>query len=1049
MLLSFLCSDFCYLTTWDMDQSLPQIVLDDPPSSGRRGRKQRGSSIISDASDTLQPPGFNSSFNHTVTSLATTITLTPESTDLTLPIDSLKSEKTHLQSSHLKHLDVTPNLSLNFGRRISDLSSNRSGGVRGRKRTHTQIFKDVVSMTPRFRAVQEGEEIPAIICLVSLAACISSKLSATASLFPKVEKLMQCDRDSAKLVHAYELRLEKARPFKAKLADFMYKNNRTLVADLIQSVLALISSALYIFETYAIIADNEKGKCFYTEFERVNVSGVEIPIYMCVSGTKPGNLNDSLLWIRIIETCFAVVFAVDYGIRFYIARNRFKYFFSMFPLVDLLTIVPVALSWYFGGSTSFGFARVVRLLRLLRVLKAWRLVGDGRSGDWTAIKQANILIFTVFSLLFVASGLIQMVEHNQGLTFGDSVYFMVVTMSTVGYGDISPQTSLGKLIMILVMITAIVLIPVQTRGLMDLLGEQPKERFKNMPSRENGFVILAGHHLTHDEIFMFVKEFYHPVHQAHDPPSLIVVSRVEMSGKLRLLLESQGYKHRMRFVLGSLLEDDTLRKIHAEKAKACFVLATGKIEPATQRGGALGLLAPRHPTESSDDIDTVTALQTLNFRSYSKYNVETYILLNHSAGKSTANAASADYIASLDESRLKLMAQSCICPGLSTLVINFITSFREASTTDRAKLRSNISESDEYKRGMSHVVYEMRVPSQLVGRNFIEAAIAVYMKFEITILGVISKRERENLGCNGETFYRRRQSTWGGFAGTGFSTGPDHDGSVPKSPTMMGNSENDKSGFNFILNPGHRYNLKKDDVLAVLSIDLATCEVCEQYKNFPLSEATHQRNASLYNLNQSASNLHLTRRRAMGDTAENRRRQDIKRHFKSRVWAIISLLKLRPVRSSLPERTVLDVNAPMIKYRDKEKPVPFPDQNIPRYSSDVLGFNSPSLSNLNPTLNSFSGVGIPVAKNASDLDLHRAPHRPRSFSQTDSHYSHAETELSRRIDDLKMQLQAATQQVREGEVMPSSPHTPDLLGASSRSVASMCLFIFLVLKLSL
>ena len=819
-----------------------------------------------------------------------------------------------------------------------------------RQRSRTEIFNDVVSTfqlhattMQNTNRLTEGEGAAAFLTVVACCVCNAVKKSLC---FPPLNTLIHSHADSHKLVKGHEATLISNLPFKTQVYAFLHAQNRSLWSDVIQSVLAVVSSALYVYETYAThveLPDTREFCQHYSPFTSVDVSGSAVDVFFC-SPSSVYRRDDPFLWLAITEACFALIYALDYTLRLYVSQRRLKYIFSLLPIADVITVVPVVLYW--GGvrvGTSFGFVRVVRLLRLFRVLKAYNVI---KGAENSAIKQANILLCTVFSLVFVAAGLIHWAEKDQGISFGDSVYFIVVTMATVGYGDYAPQSTFGKVVIVVLILIAIVLIPVQTRQLVDLISEKPREMFKNIPCGQQGYVILAGHHLTHDDVYTFIKEFYNPTHNVYAdygrgvegyslPPAVIVVSKMPLSNKLRQLLASQEYKHRMRYVLGSLLEDDTLRKIKAQYAKSCFVFATGSELKTSDKQGR----------------DMATSLQTLNFRSFTNYQTETYCLLHHHAGTNAANAASADHLLSLDETRLKLMAQSCLCPGLSTLVINFITSYREDTAQGREKLRSGDvhGEQDEYKRGMSQVVFEMQVPKQLVGLSFIEAAVAVYMKFHITLMGVIKKRECAHTesaeDAVGSPLWTRqgslRRSTLRGvrdmeedFLSPTFSK-------AQATETKIGSMYRKLPEFNFVLNPGHRYKLQEQDVLAVISVDMATCEVCQGYSNFPVG-ARHnarQRRSSPPPPPPSQSPVKSDARdprfmssdgSIMGSYAgtgkrhrpsssvgfgKDRRRVLCRRRLKGFIWAIVSLLKLRPVNASLPERTVLDVNAARIKHR--------------------------------------------------------------------------------------------------------------------------------------
>ncbi len=173
------------------------------------------------------------------------------------------------------------------------------------------------------------------------------------------------------------------------------------------------------------------------------------------------------LSLRILEWIFTGLFTIEYAIRIYVAYNRPKYIRSFYGIVDLLAILPTYLSLFFAGTQYFIVIRALRLLRVFRVLKLVRFLGE--AGTLVRALRASrekitVFLVTVITLVVVIGSLMFLVEgeENGFNNIPVSIYWAIVTLTTVGYGDIAPRTPLGQFLSAIVMILGYGIIAVPT-----------------------------------------------------------------------------------------------------------------------------------------------------------------------------------------------------------------------------------------------------------------------------------------------------------------------------------------------------------------------------------------------------------------------------------------------------------------------------------------------------------------------------------------------------------------------------------------------------------
>ena len=171
--------------------------------------------------------------------------------------------------------------------------------------------------------------------------------------------------------------------------------------------------------------------------------------------------------LMVMQYIFAGIFTLEYLLRIYVVENRRSYMTSFFGIIDLLAIVPFYIAFVIPFARFFPVLRTLRLLRLFSVFKMARYVDEaGILIKALRASRPKIIIFlsTIFFIIIIVGALMYTVEgpENGFVNIPESMYWAVVTVSTVGYGDISPQTELGKLIASFLMIIGYGIIAVPT-----------------------------------------------------------------------------------------------------------------------------------------------------------------------------------------------------------------------------------------------------------------------------------------------------------------------------------------------------------------------------------------------------------------------------------------------------------------------------------------------------------------------------------------------------------------------------------------------------------
>lgn len=216
---------------------------------------------------------------------------------------------------------------------------------------------------------------------------------------------------------------------------------------------------------YSIIfeADTREGKLF----DEILLGTIIFSILLVMLESVPTIRVRYHTLLRSLEWVITAIFTLEYLTRIWVVNRPWKYVFSFYGMVDLFALLPTYLGLFFTGGHSLIVIRAIRLLRVFRILKLSRYTRAGRliaGALWHSREKISVFIIFVLTLALIIGTVMYLVEGEKaGFTdIPTSIYWAIVTLTTVGYGDLSPVTGLGKFLASLVMILGYSIIAVPT-----------------------------------------------------------------------------------------------------------------------------------------------------------------------------------------------------------------------------------------------------------------------------------------------------------------------------------------------------------------------------------------------------------------------------------------------------------------------------------------------------------------------------------------------------------------------------------------------------------
>lgn len=245
-------------------------------------------------------------------------------------------------------------------------------------------------------------------------------------------------------------------------------------------------------------SDTRAGRVFDLTLIWLIILSILVILLESVKGIRE-NYGEAL---TVVEWMFTALFTIEYLLRLLSVKKPLRYALSFYGVVDFLAIAPTYLSLFIPGTHYLLIIRVLRLLRIFRILKLTEYISEARvitSALKASQRKISVFVFAVVAMVTVIGALMYVIEGEaNGFTdIPTSIYWAIVTLTTVGYGDLSPKTALGKSLASVVMIVGYGVIAVPTGIVTAELTRKPK--------RVSTQVCPECHAADHDADAVFCK----------------------------------------------------------------------------------------------------------------------------------------------------------------------------------------------------------------------------------------------------------------------------------------------------------------------------------------------------------------------------------------------------------------------------------------------------------------------------------------------------------------------------------------------------------------
>uniref|UniRef100_A0A1B6JC67 BK channel n=3 Tax=Cicadellinae TaxID=33370 RepID=A0A1B6JC67_9HEMI len=425
-----------------------------------------------------------------------------------------------------------------------------------------------------------------------------------------------------------------------------------------------------------------------------------------------------------IDLAFNIFFMVYFFIRFIAASDKLWFMLEMYSFVDYFTIPPSFVSIYLDRTwIGLRFLRALRLMTVPDILQYLNILKTSSS-----IRLAQ-LVSIFISVWLTAAGIIHLLENSgdpmefnnpQQLSYWTCVYFLIVTMSTVGYGDVYCQTVLGRTFLVFFLLVGLAIFASCIPEIIDLIGTRPKYGGTLKNERGRRHIVVCGH-ITYESVSHFLKDF---LHEDREDVDVEVVFLHRKPPDLELEGLFKRHFTTVEFFQGSIMNPIDLQRVKVHEADACLVLANKYCQDPDAEDAA-NIMRVISIKNYSDDIRVIIQLMQYHNKAY---------LLNIPSW----DWKQGDDVICLAELKLGFIAQSCLAPGFSTMMANLFA-MRSFKTSPDTQAWQN-----DYLQGTGCEMYTETLAPSFTGMTFPQASELCFTKLKLLLLAIEIKGEDGN-----------------------------------------------------------------------------------------------------------------------------------------------------------------------------------------------------------------------------------------------------------------------------------------------------------------
>ncbi|XP_062559398.1 calcium-activated potassium channel slowpoke isoform X17 [Armigeres subalbatus] len=422
-----------------------------------------------------------------------------------------------------------------------------------------------------------------------------------------------------------------------------------------------------------------------------------------------------------IDLAFNIFFMVYFFIRFIAASDKLWFMLEMYSFVDYFTIPPSFVSIYLDRTwIGLRFLRALRLMTVPDILQYLNILKTSSS-----IRLAQ-LVSIFISVWLTAAGIIHLLENSgdplefnnpQQLSYWTCVYFLIVTMSTVGYGDVYCETVLGRTFLVFFLLVGLAMFASSIPEIIELVGSGSK--YGGELKREQGkrHIVVCGH-ITYESVSHFLKDF---LHEDREDVDVEVVFLHRKPPDLELEGLFKRHFTTVEFFQGTIMSPIDLQRVKVHEADACLVLANKYCQDPDAEDAA-NIMRVISIKNYSDDIRVIIQLMQYHNKAY---------LLNIPSW----DWKQGDDVICLAELKLGFIAQSCLAPGFSTMMANLFA-MRSFKTSPDTQAWQN-----DYLQGTGCEMYTETLSPSFTGMTFPQASELCFTKLKLLLLAIEIKGE--------------------------------------------------------------------------------------------------------------------------------------------------------------------------------------------------------------------------------------------------------------------------------------------------------------------